>query len=442
MTQAPAGPHHALIVDVLDRDALRAHVLQAWRLTDWLFSGLADDDVFQLQPDPLRNPLVFYFGHTAAFSLNKLGLAGLVERPLDAGLQHLLAVGVDPAAASELDTAVPWPTAAEVRDFRAAALPMVLDAIDALDAPPRWDNAGWAVLMGSEHDRIHFETSSVLIRQLPLDAVRAPVGWQVADAGPAPDERRVQVDGGSVVLGKPAAPMTYGWDNEFGRLSVDVAPFTVGATLVDNAAFLRFVQAGGYEDRTLWTDEGWAWVQEHGVTAPRFWRGDDDGLQLRGVFRRRPLPQDWPVEVNHHEATAYCRWRGARLPTESEWALLARGAARARGDAAFHDAHHLQLAACSPRGVAAGPPDARGIHDAVGNVWQWLADDFRPLPGFRPHAWYPDFSEPYFDPQHKAMRGGSWASTGATASEHYRLWFRPHFYQHAGFRLAWDQASA
>ena len=83
---------------------------------------------------------------------------------------------------------------------------------------------------------------------------------------------------------------------------------------------------------------------------------------------------------------------------------------------------------------SAGGISSSGIRDPYGNVWQWLANDFRPLPGFKTHKLYDDFSAPYFDDQHAMMLGGAWASTGTGASKFYRLWFRRNFYQHAGFR--------
>lgn len=445
-----AAPHRPLrLVEDLDREALKEHLLEAWRLTDWLFSGLVDDAVFQRQPDPLRNPLIFYFGHPAAFTLNKLGLAGLREAPLDARLQRVLAMGVDPVEPEDLDVSrESWPTAAEVRDFRRAALPAILAAVDALEAPPSWDSPGWALLMGAEHERIHFETSSVLIRQLPLESVRPPEGWTHAPStGVSPANDAVSFEGGVVVLGKPERPRTYGWDNEYGRLLCEVPPFQLSEALVSNGAFLAFVEDGGYAQEALWSPEGRAWLRRHGRGHPRFWlrvapgQGAGEGAEAwrwRGVFQERALPLDWPVEVNHHEARAFCRWIGARLPSEAEWALATRQMRRQHNDATFHPAHHLHLAACSPRGIKAVEPGPSGLHDPVGNVWQWLSDTFRPLPGFRAHRLYRDFSEPFFDPHHRTLRGGSWASTGATASEHYRLWFRPHFFQHAGFRLAWD----
>ncbi|HEY9703967.1 MAG TPA: SUMF1/EgtB/PvdO family nonheme iron enzyme, partial [Allocoleopsis sp.] len=76
--------------------------------------------------------------------------------------------------------------------------------------------------------------------------------------------------------------------------------------------------------------------------------------------------------------------------------------------------------------------------DLRGNVWQWLDDHFNPLNGFQPHFLYEDQSAPFFDEEHLMMVGGSWASNGSMTSRFYRNWFRPHFYQHAGFRLVQD----
>lgn len=92
----------------------------------------------------------------------------------------------------------------------------------------------------------------------------------------------------------------------------------------------------------------------------------------------------------------------------------------------------------SPTPVNFYPPGKNGLHDVFGNVWCWLSDDFYPLPGFEAHPWYEDFSSPFFDRYHGMLRGGSWASTGTSASKFYRLWFRRHFLQHAGFRVALD----
>ena len=94
-----------------------------------------------------------------------------------------------------------------------------------------------------------------------------------------------------------------------------------------------------------------------------------------------------------------------------------------------------QLAHGSPWPVDAGRPAPSGAHDVFGNVWQWHGDDFNPLPGARVHPYYDDFSTPCYDGQHQMILGGSWISCGDEASVWSRFHFRPHFFQHSGFRV-------
>ncbi|MCB9549177.1 MAG: SUMF1/EgtB/PvdO family nonheme iron enzyme [Myxococcales bacterium] len=236
-------------------------------------------------------------------------------------------------------------------------------------------------------------------------------------------------------LGRPPVSDAYGWGNEYGTLEVNVPPFLATTTLVSNADYARFVADGGYRRPELWTKAGWASLG--GATHPRFWVPEaGGGFSYRAQFDVRPLPRAWPAEVNGHEAAAYARWAGARLPTEQEWAALAADAPTHDADVIGVAGYNLNLRHGSSVPVDHGVATPLGFHDVHGNVWQWLADDFAPLPGFRAHPLYPDFSLPYFDDQHATLRGGSWATTGTGASRYYRLWFRRHFAQHAGFRLA------
>jgi formylglycine-generating enzyme required for sulfatase activity len=213
--------------------------------------------------------------------------------------------------------------------------------------------------------------------------------------------------------------------------------FQASSHLVTHQEFDGFVADGGYRERSLWTDDGWEWRRVVGAERPRF---IDANGGLRALFDHMPRPAAWPVEVNAHEAAAFCAWigDGARLPTEAEWALLAARSPRrlSEGGGLRTDLDNLALRWGSPSSVEACPEGAvePGIHDVFGNVWEWLSDEFSPLPGFRSHRLYEDFSAPYFGTEHGMMAGGSWATTGAGASPWYRLWFRRHFYQHAGFR--------
>jgi 5-histidylcysteine sulfoxide synthase len=290
--------------------------------------------------------------------------------------------------------------------------------------------------MSIEHDRIHLETSSMLFRQLPADMLQKPDAWQYAPThGAAPQNEMLPVPGGAVRLGKDRNYPRYGWDNEYGSLTVEVAPFRAGKYYVTNGEYLAFMQDNGYQERRYWDDESWGWREQHNVTRPKFWGADGDDFRYRTVFDEIALPWNWPVEVNHHEAMAYCRWQGegARLLTEAEWNLIARDLGV---DIPEGNAYNLNLKYCSPSAVTEHAASPLGFHDAVGNVWTWLADDFRPLPGFATHPLYEDYSAPFFDDRHSVLVGGSWATTGAQTTRFCRNWFRRHFYQHAGFRVA------
>ena len=104
-----------------------------------------------------------------------------------------------------------------------------------LEIPIRWESPAWVILMGIEHERIHLETSSVLIRQLPISYVKPHPDWEACtEAGPAPQNQLIEVPASSVQLGKSYDDALYGWDNEYGHKAVEVAPFKASEYLVSN----------------------------------------------------------------------------------------------------------------------------------------------------------------------------------------------------------------
>lgn len=432
-------------LDRVTRQELHDYFVNSWKLYDWLFSSLNDDRALYYRPDPLRHPLVFYWGHSAAFYINKLVMAGLLKQGLNPHYEELFARGVDPASAQELETTIDWPEKAEVNAYRNQVYETVLDLIATvgLENPIGEGHPLWSLLMGIEHDRIHFETSSVLLRQYPAGMVRRPEGWRYAPCNRIePRLDMISIPPGSLTLGKSRKYPTFGWDNEYGRLAVEVPAFEAGRNLVTNGSFLEFVHGGGYANRRLWSEAGWTWRSRHGVKHPAFWLERDGAYHYRALFDELKMPLDWPVEVNCHEAEAFCRWKGAgyRLLSEGEFRRLTEGVVDKDDDVAFHDGFNLNLGFGSPcpAGWLKSATSPLGVQDVYGNLWVWLSDDFYPLPGFRAHDLYENFSQPYFDDQHAMMLGGSWATLGTGASKYYRLWFRRHFIQHAGFRLARD----
>jgi 5-histidylcysteine sulfoxide synthase/putative 4-mercaptohistidine N1-methyltranferase len=433
-----------------DPEQKRAEILEYFHKTfdidERLYETLKDDETFFMRADRLRHPLIFYFGHTATFFINKLTIARLIDTRINPAFESMFAVGVDEMSWDDLDARhYDWPTRQAVKEYRDRARELVDSLIRRLPVklPINWENPFWAIMMGIEHERIHLETSSVLIRQLPIDKVIKHPFWDICrEAGEPPQNHLLAVPGGKITLGKSAAHPLYGWDNEYGVYQAEVAGFKASQYLVSNREFQAFVDAGGYRDQRWWTEEGWNWRNFKEAEHPLFWvkgHGPGNGWGLRTMLEIIDLPWNWPVEVNQLEAKAFCNWKAdqtglpIRLPSEDEWTRL-RDISDIP-DQPFWDTApgNINLehwnSSCPVDRFRCGD-----FYDVIGNVWQWTETPISPFHGFQIHPWYDDFSTPTFDTRHNLIKGGSWISTGNEATRDARYAFRRHFFQHAGIR--------
>jgi 5-histidylcysteine sulfoxide synthase len=431
---------HIPHLDNCSSTTLLKYFENSWELEETLMKSLVEEETFYLNPDSLRNKLIFYLGHSAVFYINKLIQVGLLENRINHKYETLFEIGVDPESPAELELAIQgvnWPNVTKVWEYRDKAKEEITTIINqtSLDLPIHQQHPIWALLMGIEHSRIHLETSSMLLRQLPVDKLKRPQGWNYAPSnGEIPDNQMREVPGGVVKLGKRRDDLTFGWDSEYGNLEVKVKTFLVSQNLITNGEFLEFVQGGGYNNSNYWNTESWEWKQIHKVEHPK-WIYQENNYRYRATFDEIDLPLDWPVEVNHYEAMAYCRWKGknTRLMTEAEW----NQALKISEDSRLSNNYNLNLQFISPTPVGMfSENNQSSISDLRGNVWEWLGETFYPLPGFKTHHLYEDQSAPFFDNKHLMMLGGSWATNGTMALACYRNWFRPYFYQHVGFRIA------
>jgi 5-histidylcysteine sulfoxide synthase/putative 4-mercaptohistidine N1-methyltranferase len=436
-----------------DPEQKRAEILEYFHRTfdidELLYDTLKEDATFYLRPDRLRHPLIFYFGHTATFFINKLTIARVINRRINPKYESMFAVGVDEMSWDDLDERhYDWPTRRQVKEYRDGVRELMDGLIRTLPLtlPITWESSWWGIMMGIEHERIHLETSSVLIRQLPIDQVVQLPFWDICtEAGEPPKNELVPVPGGIVTLGKSRDHGLYGWDNEYGSHESEVAPFKAGRYLVANREFLEFVEAGGYRYRQWWTEEGWHWREYRQAEFPLFWIRAGDVWKLRTMASEIDLPWNWPVEINYLEAKAFCTWKAAqtgkpvRLPTEDEWN-------RMRDLCDIPDQPYWERA---PGNInleywsSSCPVDrfrTGEFFDIIGNVWQWTETPIYPFHGFDIHPWYDDFSTPTFDTRHNLIKGGSWISTGNEATRDSRYAFRRHFFQHAGFRYVESSA--
>lgn len=415
-----------------------------------LFQTLACDQAFYQKAIPLRHPLIFYYGHTATFFVNKLVLAKLLPERIDPRLESIFAVGVDEMSWDDLDeTHYEWPSVAEVAAYRGKVRAAVLQLIETmpLQLPIAWKSSWWPVIMGIEHELIHLETSTVLIRQHRLEYLQPRPEWTPCQRGAqAPRNELVAVPAGTTHLGKRRDAELYGWDNEYGSHTADVEAFEASRYLVSNGEFLEFVEAGGYANDAFWDEEGLQWRQFAQATHPTFWIPGAP-WRLRLMTDVVDMPWDWPAEVNYHEAKAFCNWKAVhsgepiRLPTEDEWYRLYDVAGVRDVPADAPAAANLQL----DHGASPCPVNrfAHGeFFDVVGNVWQWTETPMYPFDGFEVHPLYDDFTTPTFDNQHNLIKGGSWVSCGNETLRSARYAFRRHFFQHAGFRYVSSHAAA
>ncbi len=421
----------------------------SWMLTETLFSGLVSDDAYYHRPyHRLRHPMIFYYGHVVSVYINKLRVAGLIDKPLNPEFEKLFEVGVDEMRWDDLHEGNQqiWPPVAEVRAYRKQAYELIKNLIENHPflepdrLPITQESPMWALVMGFEHERIHLETSSVLMREMPIEFLRKPDAWPDFISASTPSSRNlmISIPASEVLLGKPNDFPTFGWDNEYGAETRSVRPFSASKQLISNGEFLGFVKAGGYAEEKYWTRDGWGWRRFRNVKWPTFWVQDGPAgshlYKLRTIFEIIDMQHDLPAIVNFHEAKAYCAWKSERdggMP----YRLLTEGEHNAIRDGK-ESGMNSNLLSGGESPVNAMPVNSKGFHDVFGNVWQWCEDHFHPLTGVKSHPYYDDFSTPCYDGEHQMILGGSFISTGDEASRFARFHFRPHFFQHIGFRIA------
>jgi ergothioneine biosynthesis protein EgtB len=280
---------------------------------------------------------------------------------------------------------LPLPDAATTRRELEAQLATTLEL---LAGEPRGDDdALYFFRLALLHEDMHHEAALYMAQGLgvPIDDPR----WQ-AEALPAPP----------APIGFDAAAWSAGgvpgrgfaFDNEQPPERQFVAPFEIDAQAVRWAEFLPFVEDGGYADRRHWSDAGRAWLDETKAVAPRHLRQADGRWQRwrHGQWRTLDLGEA-ACHLTGHEAEAWCRWAGRRLPTECEWE---------------------RAALCRPGAFR------------WADVWEWTSSPFAPRPGFRPHP-YRDYSEPWFDGR-PVLRGASFMTQPRMRHPRYRNFFPAH----------------
>jgi iron(II)-dependent oxidoreductase len=429
----------------VDTERLREHVaveLERSRARTALLTDALDDEDLTRQHSPLMSPLVWDLAHVGnqeeLWLVRDVGGREPVRRDIDElydAFKHT----------RDNRPKLPLLGPAEARAYVSTVRDKVFDLLDGVPLEGRrLTTDAFAFGMIVQHEQQHDETM--------LATHQLRVGAPVLQA-PPPPRARVRATGEVLVPGGPftMGTSTEAWalDNERPAHDVAVPAFFIDRAAVTNAGYAAFVADGGYEQPRWWTAEGWRHRTDVGLTAPMHWHRDGDGWAYTRFGRTGPVEPDEPVvHVCFHEAQAYAAWAGKRLPTEAEWEKAARfdpATGRSRrypwGDGTPEAVHaNLGQRHLAPAPAGAYPDGASplGVYQLIGDVWEWTSSDFHGYPGFAAFP-YREYSEVFFGPRFKVLRGGSFGTDPAACRGTFRNWDYPIRRQiFSGFRCARD----
>ncbi len=400
-----------------------------------LFDAI-DHDVAHRPADTIMSPPVWDLGHIAAYEelwLVRRLVGGEARHPqLDATYD---AFETPRAVRGDIELLDDTGCRAFLEDVRGRALD-ALESVDLSPDGPALSANGFVFEMVAQHEAQHTETMLQGLKMLPPGDYRPPRRETSHAAGERPPARGngagapLEVPGGRHVIGTDNGRVAL--DCERPAHAVEVEPFRIGRRPVTNAEWAEFVADGGYTDESLWSSAGWAWRGTASADSPAYWESDGAGGWLErdydcidSVQPERPV-----CHVTAHEADAFARWAGARLPSEAEWEV-----------AAHHFDAESRPGALDQLDFAPGPCDAEANgapEQMIGGVWEWTASGFAGYPGFRAFP-YAEYAEVFFGGPYRVLRGGSWATQPHAARATFRNWDLPERRQiFAGVRLAWD----
>ena len=432
------------------RHQLQTRIQEARSRTDELFRIVREEAMYD-RPIPERHRIIFYLGHVEAFDWNLLAERAFGLKPFQRTFDQLFAFGIDPVDGGlPKDVPADWPSRPEVEEYVGKVRTQLDRAVEEalLHSAEGHPQLATMLEVAIEHRLMHAETLAYMLHRLPRDRkVPGPPqpSWKIS-LSRAP---LAEIPAGYATLGLERAGANFGWDNEFDAHQQWVEPFAIDKLNVTNRDFQLFIDAGGYQHRSLWTDEAWQWKEQEHIAHPAFWRREGNLWMYRTMFGDIRLPADWPVYVSHAESSAYANWLGRKLPTEAQFHRAAYGvpgSAEERrypwGDAApapQHGNFDFRYWDPAPAGSHPAGASAFGVHDLLGNGWEWTRSTFAPFEGFAAMPFYPGYSANFFDGKHFVMKGGSPRTAACMLRRSFRNWFQPFYpYVYATFRCVED----
>jgi iron(II)-dependent oxidoreductase len=239
------------------------------------------------------------------------------------------------------------------------------DTLALLDHTPHTDQGLYFHRLVLFHEDMHAEAAVYMAQALGFDP-----GDDLSHALFTPHSAPTQLTmtDSQVTLGQP--PGGFAFDNELQAANAQVPAFTIDSHPLRWAEVLPCIEAGA-------------------MPVPPCVRASGSGWQVQRWGQWHPLdPHTTACHLSAHDAQAWCRWAGRRLPTEAEWL-------------------------------------AASTHPSFvwGTVWEWTSSPFAPFAGFVPHP-YRDYSQPWFDGR-PVLKGASAATHPRMRHHQYRNYFTP-----------------
>jgi iron(II)-dependent oxidoreductase len=377
----------------------------------------ADEAVLQKSPGGGFRPILWHLAHLGAFEeywiLHRVG----GRKPINERFQIIFDPIKTPRESSQN-----LPSKQAMLDYLTIVREAVLGVLENFDfaAADALLRDGYVFDLVFQHELQHQETLFYLLHLLAISDLKS----QIADCGVAENflkskildksqDQTVEVPSGDFLCGAEQQQQqqrggAFVYDNESPQFRQFVKAFRLARNLTTNGEFARFIAESGYERSEFWSADGWRWKKAENADSPFYWRrGAANGdWRIRTLFAESALAEvaGLPVYgVSFYEAEAFARFVKKRLPTEFELekAFLVKP-------------------------------------DLIGNLWQWTTSDFAPYPNFKAFP-YPEYSEIWFDGDHKVLRGASFVTATEIRRRTFRNFFRRNFrIAFAGIRLASD----
>jgi iron(II)-dependent oxidoreductase len=430
-----------------------ADLLEEARARTLLLISPLDEDDLRKQHDVLMSPIVWDLGHIAHFE--DVWLVQNIENG-GSGSEGLSGIFDPFTNPRSVRGELPLPGIADcvaiMKEGRERTLEKLAE-ID-FDADRPLIRNGYVYHMVLQHEYQHNETilQTLQLKQgepyRPARRVQLPKPQPITvESACDPRGNMVRFPGGTVEIGTEDRSEAY--DNERPLHRQRLRPFWIDQTPVTNRQYIEFIEAGGYDREEWWSEAGWAWRNKESLFAPKYWQRSRGEWRTRYMDRETVVNPEVPVcHVCYYEAEAFARFAGKRLPTEFEWEAAASwdpatGTRRKYpwGDEPATAARaNVDQLAFEPAPVGAFPQNLSpiGCYGMIGDVWEWTASDFSGYPGYQSFP-YKEYSEVFFGPEYKVLRGGSWATRSGAIRNSFRNWDYPIRRQiFSGFRCARD----